>query len=393
MRLTYAKYQRAKDVGCLGRWSLLFGPEHRLKREVLARFKEEARQAAGEDSLAAEASWEALEGPAVTAADLLSRCQTGALFAGARGVVVHRAERIDAREQEALAKRLASPGGADLPPTVAVVLVTAESGPRREQKAVKAALQQAIEKHGFSIEFSALRGQEAVTWAVKRAKELGKTLERAAARKLAEQKLGTGLTALELEIEKLASFVGERNTITSADVEEVTPRLIEEDIFRLIDAVAAQNSARAVTVLRALLRDRREAPARILAMVAQAVREIWQFKLLLDHGWKPGAEADEETKLLLPVDRRRNVLNVFSNPRRQWQIPPRLAQANSFSWARLARAVQALHDCDLAIKGVAGKVPEDSMAIELLVIQLCRDLDVPLWDSEPRRPRPCAARG
>jgi DNA polymerase-3 subunit delta len=389
MRLTYAKYLSARDVSCLGRWCLLFGPEHRLKREVLARFREEAEEGtAGEEPLAGQATWEVLEGPAVTTSDLLSRCQTVALFAGARVVVVHRAERIDAREQEPLAKRVGK-----LPPSVSVVLVTAETGGRRQQHPLKTVLQRAIEKQGFSIEFSALKGQEAAAWAVKRAKEVGKTLERAAARKLAEQKLGTGLGALELEIEKLASFVGERKTITSADVEEVTPRLIEEDIFRLVDAVAVQSSGRAVAVLRALLRDRREVPARILPMIAQAMREIWQFKLLTEHGWRPGEEPQEEVRALLPVGERRNVLKVFANPRRQWQIPHRIAQASSFSWARLARAVQALHDCDLTLKGAGGKMTDESMAIELLVIQLCRDLDLPLWDSEMRKLRPQAAGG
>ncbi len=376
MRLTYAKFLASKDIGCLGRWCVLFGPEHHLKREALQRLREQARGGAGSE----EPSWEALDGPSVKASDLIARCQTGALFSEARLVVVDRAERIDREEQEKLAKRVG-----ELPSTVSVVLVTAESGRRGRQRALRASLQQAIEKYGLGIEFPALRGGEAAAWVVRRAKALGKALEPTAARKLAEQKVGTSLAALEQEIGKLASFVGDRKAITSADVEEVTPRLIEEDIFRLVDAVATQNAGRAVGILRDMLRDRREPPALILGMLAQAIREIWQIKLLVEYGWKPGEDPDDEVKSLLPVDDRKNALKVFA--RRAWQVPDRMRQAAAFSWARLARAVQALHDCDLTMKGIGGKVGEESVAIELLVVQLCRDLEMPLWDSEETRAR------
>ena len=374
MKLSYAKFATDRKVSFLGRWSLLAGAEHRLKRDALDRLRAEAVRAAGGE----EPSWESLEGPTLKAAELLLRSQTGALFAGVRVVVVHRAERIPPAEQEALAKAVG-----ELPGDVAVALVTAESGPRRGQRALRASLQRAIEKHGLWIEFAPLKGAEAEAWAMARAQEYGKRLERAAARKLAEQKLGTSLAELENEVAKLASYVGERPTITSADVDEVTPRLVEEDIFRLTDAVATQQPARAVSILRAMLRDRREAPMGMLAMIAQAIREIWQFKVLLDHGWRPGRQPSEEVTALLPSGPRRNALKRIAG--RQWQVRHRINQANSFSWSRLTRALRALNDCDSAMKGMASKVSDADMAIELLVVQLCRDLEMPLWESRSGR--------
>ncbi len=370
MKLSYPKFRSDKNLSFLGRWCLLSGAEHRLKRDALERLRKEASRAAGGE----EPDWESLEGPTLKAADLLLRAQTGTLLAGARVVVVNRAERIPADEQETLSKAVA-----DLPPAAAVVLVTAETGSRRTQKALRASLQRVIEKHGLCIEFAPLKGPDAEKWVMERAGEYGKRLERAAARKLAEQKLGTSLAELENEVAKLASYVGDRPTITSADVDEVTPRLVEEAIFGLTDAVAKQQPARAVTVLRAMLRDRREAPAGILAMIAQAMREIWQFKVLLDHGWRQGEEPPDEVKALLPSGARRNALKRIAG--RQWQVRHRINQANSFSWSRLTRALRALNDCDLAMKGMASKVVDANMAIELLVVQLCRDLEMPLWDS------------
>ena len=44
---------------------------------------------------------------------------------------------------------------------------------------------------------------------------------------------------IDREVEKLAAYLGERNTITVADVENVTTRSPEDRVFPLIDAVAA----------------------------------------------------------------------------------------------------------------------------------------------------------
>jgi DNA polymerase III delta subunit len=392
LKLTYAKYAASKKAGCLGAWWLLTGPEHHLKREVLAQLRAEAEaEGRGGDSspevprppagmavcgadLATSAKgeliWELLDGPSTQARELLSRGQTAGLFGGARAIVVTSAERMETDEQRALAKGLGP-----LPAEVCVILVTAESAERGRRRAMRAELERAIDAYGTIVEFPALTADRAAEWAIGHAKSLGKKLEVAAARKLAQQKVGTSLDELALEIEKLAAFVGDGKVITSAHVEEVTPRLIEDDIFRLVDAMATQNTGRAVSVLRALLGDRREDPVRIVPMLAQAIREIWQTKLLLERGWRPGREVDEETAELLPQDGRKNVIARFA--RMPWLVERRLSQARAFSWARLARAMQALHGCDLVVKGIAGQSAEPQVAVELAVVQLCTDLPMP----------------
>jgi DNA polymerase III delta subunit len=88
---------------------------------------------------------------------------------------------------------------------------------------------------------------------------------------------------------------------------------------------------------------------------------------------------DEETAAMLPQDPRRNVLRVLTG-NRAWLVNKRLQQARAFSWARLTRAMQALHLCDLTMKGAGGKVGDAETALELLVIQLCTDLPMPVWE-------------
>ncbi len=41
--------------------------------------------------------------------------------------------------------------------------------------------------------------------------------------------------------------------------------------------------------------------------------------------------------------------------------------------------MQALNGCDLAMKGIQGKVSDDAVALELLVVQLCTGLEMEVW--------------
>lgn len=368
MKLSYADYAKARDFTCLGTWCLLFGPENHRKRKALARMRDEVSRS-GED-----VTWEILDGPSVPARDLLNRCQTGALFGGARVLVVQSADRILPDEQDRLAKEVGP-----LPAGVAVILVTAEVADRGRRRALRAKLQRAIERDGLAIEFAAMRVPEAAAWGAQQAKARGKKLEPAAARKLAQQRVGTGLAELESEVEKLSLYVGDSPTITSADVDAVTPRLLEEDVWGLIEAVRQRSAARAVVILRERLTQRREDPGRILPLLAQSIRLIWQAKLLVDHGWRPGQQPSDEVAALLPQDPRKNALTQFA--RLTWMAKRIVQAASSFSWEQLTRAMQGLLACDLTIKGIEGKINDDALAFELLVIQLCSDVGTPVWQS------------
>jgi DNA polymerase III delta subunit len=316
-----------------------------------------------------------LDGPGISARDLLNRCQTGALFGGSRVLVIQSADRIDADEQDRLAKDVGA-----LPQGVSVILVTAEVADRNgRRRAVRAALRRAIEQYGLAIEFAAMKVPAAAAWAIQQAKERGKKLEPSAARKLAEQRVGTGLAEMESEVEKLSLYVGDASAITTADVDAVTPRLVEEDVWGLMDAVRQRSSGRAVAILRELLTERREDPGRLLGLLAQSVRLIWQTKLLMDHGWRPGQQPNEETAALLPQEGRKNALAQLT--RLPWMAKRTMQAATGFSWEQLTRALQALLSCDLAMKGIQGKIADEAFALELLVIQLCSDIDMPVWQS------------
>jgi len=57
-----------------------------------------------------------------------------------------------------------------------------------------------------------------------------------------------------------------------------------------------------------------------------------------------------------------------------------VAQSQALSWGQLTRAIHALHGCDLAVKSIQGKVNDPATAVELVVVQLCTDLEMPVWE-------------
>ncbi len=370
MKRTYSEHIKAKDQGHLGKWVLLSGMEQQLKRDLIQRIKQEAEGVMPGE----QPSWEVLDGASATARDVLARSQTGALFGGARVVLIREADRLDEDEQKALAKAVGP-----LPEGVAVVLVTGESRERRPRD-VRAPLRNAIAKDGLVIECPAMKGGAAIAWVTAQVKARGKTIEPAAAHRLVEQKVGTGLGGLEAEVEKLALYVGERKAITVSEVEEMTPRLLEEDVFRLLDAVGKGEPGRAVAILRGLLREKRGSPGMILWQLAQSLRELWQVKLLSERGWRPGQEVDEESKALLPQDPRKNALARLTG-NRAWLLLRLAEQVGAMKWTQLTQAIQAAHGCDLAMKGIRGKVADDETALELLVIQLCTGMEMPVWEN------------
>ena len=194
---------------------------------------------------------------------------------------------------------------------------------------------------------------------------------------IADMSLTTQAKVLRVIQEKTFERLGSNKTI-KVDVRiiaasnkdllsEIKEGRFREDLFYRLNVV---------TIYIPPLRERREDPGRIVGMLAQAIRLIWQTKLLMEHGWRPQQEVDEETARLLPQEERKNALAQFA--RRPWQAQRTVRQAKALSWAQLRRAVEALYACDLAAKGIQGKLGEEP-ALELLVIQLCGDLVLPAW--------------
>jgi DNA polymerase-3 subunit delta len=349
----------------VGQWCLLFGPEYelkvRLKEALIERLvaPEEREYAVETLAMAKGAKAGAVTGPA----------RTASTFTPARVVVVDWVENLSNAEQRDLARHLeAAPG-------TVVILVEGPRGRTESQRQfagdrkgrLSTELIKAVAEIGSAVECRAPTRDEAIAWVVDQARTLGTPVMPAVAAFLVER-VGTDLGRLAREVEKLSLVALADRAITRQHVEEVTARTPEDNIFAVGDAVGAGDADQALTVLRDLMQYQGVEPTTALAFITRQIRLIWQTKVLLDAGWRSGQDVPEKAEPLLPE--RGDIRQYLEG--RGWLVNRLAGQARRFSWPQLAYAVRRALEAELALKGMSEGVSDPRVALELLVVDLCR---------------------
>ena len=83
--------------------------------------------------------------------------------------------------------------------------------------------------------------------------------------------VGTSLSEMDLEVQKLARFAGDRGRITVSDVQSVSTRLRVSSVFALTEAIGNNNREAAFICLAQLL-DQGENPVGILSLITRHIR-------------------------------------------------------------------------------------------------------------------------
>jgi len=230
-----------------------------------------------------------------------------------------------------------------MPPTTTLVLFEPDMDGRAQGAALKA-LSQVADK---VLQFNELKGRELASWIKDYAAGHGGRISAAAVSMLADF-IGGDLWSLSGEIDKLATYCGDRE-IAEADVREISSFAREESIFALVDAVMEGRVKESQLMLHRMLRDG-TAPQQILAMIERQLSIILRAKDLA--GGTPAQEIKEKLGL---------------HPR--YPLEKTLKQARSFTVPRLRKAFHCLLDTDIAIK--TGRY-DDDLGMDLMVIELCK---------------------
>ena len=90
-------------------------------------------------------------------------------------------------------------------------------------------------------------------------------------------RVGTDMTALDMEIAKLSSYAGDRDIVTSEDVTELVSRSPAFNVFQMIDAIADRRLNRAVGIYYDMLAEK-ESPFGILALMERHYRGLLVVK-------------------------------------------------------------------------------------------------------------------
>jgi len=86
------------------------------------------------------------------------------------------------------------------------------------------------------------------------------------------------------EVDKLAVYVGDKNTITAADVEKLIGHNRMFNAFNVIDAITAGNAAKAIERLRNMFAADKQAEYKVVGAFAYHFRRMFKAKTLLDKG-------------------------------------------------------------------------------------------------------------
>ena len=122
------------------------------------------------------------------------------------------------------------------------------------------------------------------------------------------ERVGFHPVAVAMEAEKLALYVGERDTITVDDLEAMVGRTREDALFELTDAFAKRQGARTLVLLHRL-QDNGMHGLQILATMRNYLRKLLIFKSLqlqAEPLYRPGMSAGQFQKEYLPALKKRD---------------------------------------------------------------------------------------
>jgi DNA polymerase III subunit delta len=189
------------------------------------------------------------------------------------------------------------------------------------------------------------RSRLALPLAFEMARELGVELDRDAAEELSES-LNGELASIRTEIEKLATYAGDRRKITLADVDLLVVSARKYSVWELADKLSGREPAHALEFLDSLLREG-EAPPALLGALA------WTFRKLLEAQELPAGTNGWQAASRLKM--------------RQSAAELAMRQSRKFPRAQLTKGLEALYEADSRLK--SGGTSQRAV-MEFLVAQL-----------------------
>jgi len=258
-----------------------------------------------------------------------------------------------------------------VPPNT-LLLLTAEAVDKRKQ------LFKYIKKEGVAVDCSVAAGASAAAHKGQKdvlremvMKSLAGFQKKMApkALDLLFERVGFHPVAVVMETEKLALFVGERETITVEDLDTMVGRTREDALFELTDAFGKKQAARTLVLLRRLL-DQGMHGLAILATMRNYLRKMLIFRSLQlgsNPSWQPGMNAGHFQKVYLPALKERGEWSEILKGH-PYALFMSFSKAQEFSCTVLKRWLALLLQAEFRLKGAP--LPPDLVLEELFLTLL-----------------------
>ena len=200
-----------------------------------------------------------------TLEDALSIARTLPMMATHRVVVLHGLQQLRKADWAPLEHYLEHPSV-----STALICSSSASDPKK--------LPPRLWQSAVAVECSRLEGPKLSDWVTHTVTQGGYRMTPEALQGLLHEQ-EPDLQTIRQEIEKLCTYVGERQEITLDDVQEVTQTSRLQSIFALSDALGTRQIGPAFTVVERLL-NQGEPPLVILSMMVRHVRLLWSVRQL-----------------------------------------------------------------------------------------------------------------
>ncbi len=243
----------------------------------------------------AELNYSRLEGSSTGIDEIATAANSMPFLADRRLVVVNNPlARLNSKESEERFKTLLS----HIPETTTLVLIIHDSIDRGKWEKLKEShwLRTWANKNpdrARCITFALPDLREMPGWIIKQAVSQGGKFLPAAAQALSAH-VGSNTSLAALEVDKLLTYVNFARPVEPDDVELLTARGGQADVFEMVDALATGNAATALRQLHRLLE--KEDHFILFGMVVRQFRLLLQAREILDEGGD-----DRETAALLKI--------------------------------------------------------------------------------------------
>lgn len=207
-----------------------------------------------------------LYGSEVDAQTALGVCQAFPMMAARRVVIIRD---FDKMKENGLFKALA-----ENPNPSCVVLLVCSGKPNMSRHPYRA-----LREKARAVEFKALYPNQVPRWIETLGKERGFALEPKAVQMLADY-VGSSLSALSTELDKLATYVGEREVLTAEDVVQASGQTRDFNVFELQRVVGERRYEDALMISERLLQqssNQRGESNRIVSVLTSFFIKLWQL--------------------------------------------------------------------------------------------------------------------
>jgi DNA polymerase-3 subunit delta len=265
---------------------------------------------------------------------------------------------IDGEEHEDLTKVEAKMlGECFAAPTERTLVIVIAAGKVRKTSALYKTFSALPDSAVLIKETKALKGESLIGWLDERLAALGKRAGSDVLKRIIEA-VGGDLAGAANELEKLATYIGDKKTIDIADVDAVTFGDKEFEFWALSDALEKGDLRTALEVIDGQFAEGAAAP-QVLGSVAGLLKNLLLAKSLL----REKRERREIFKIVRP--------NINENWRSMFQreLGEFFAAVDSLSFGDLGSLIAELRSADLKIKttDVSGRT-----LIESFVAEYCR---------------------